>query len=423
MGVLVLAIALIVWGVVGRGTPAPVEEPTPVPSDTTPLDQRTWVPQIKVLNYDMLDVGLDTIAVVVNYDDVVTRKVTVHGMDLRTGTEVWSQSGTGHNVIGDGDSNGFALELDSKLMVLDLFTGKITAQVSLSQYQHLLWAGNGLILTEDAVKGVLCVATMRFPGRCVWKAPNISGSLGNCPGSSANGYLFADWLNTGKGVRDLVTGKPAGFGRDAGYKEATYKDGGNMDYVTTYYCGLPGRVYKVRNSGNWSASVTSYQLWDTDTDSAISPPLDDPIYWIDPASPVFAVYHQGSAPLDRSTVTAYNWQTGEQLWRVPVNLSRLNNNDQLIDGYWITDTDRTITAYDIMTGRIVWHSLAAKQIVGIKDGLLYAYNASQAIALDPANGFNLVRIPKGPQDNLYGVAFTEHLVYYVDMDRMLWVLQ
>ena len=413
MGVLVLVIGLIVWSIVGRGAPA--EEPTPSPSDTTPMSQRTWVKQIQVDNYGnaVQDIGLDTVAAIITHDNIKDGQVTVHGMDLRTGTEIWSKSGNRYNTIVAGDNDGLVLELSNKLMVVDPTTGQVTAQVSLSQYKHLLWAGNGLILTEDSDKDVLCVSTVKFPGRCLWKAPYLSGSLGNCPDSKAYGYMFGDWVNTGKGVRDLATGHRAGFGKDAG----------ENGKVLTYYCGIPGRVYKVTVSTDLQTSGTSYQLWDTDTDSAISAPLADPIYWVDPDSDVFTIYHQGSSPIDRSTVTAYNWQTGEQLWRVPVNMRGSNGNDQLIDGYWITDADYTITAYDIMTGQIAWHSQIQRQIVGLRNGLLYTRTLFDLAVVDPANGFSLVQNPDLPPGNQNNIKFTEHLVYYVDRDYMLWVLQ
>ena len=180
-------------------------------------------------------------------------------------------------------------------------------------------------------------------------------------------YMFGDgqWVNTGGGVRELATGKPASFGQDSG----------RQSMVDTSFTGSAGRVFKVIDSVGFSSRM-QFQPWDTGTDKAVSPELNVSSVLANPASPVFLAV-DGDAWSNNATVAAYDWATGEQKWQKPFP-SAYQSPGPLVGGFWVSDSDWTITAYDELTGDVKWHDGSTNRT----DSLLVLPNAVCAIDYD-----------------------------------------
>jgi len=261
------------------------------------------------------------------------------------------------------------------------------------------------------MKYEICARRMSNPGKCAWVAPDVI--LSNAFYTSRymdTSYVFGDgqWVTTGDGVRDLVSGQKANFGKDAGTHSS----------IVTSYTGSAGRVFKVINAFAQSDRMT-FQPWDTDTDTAVSPEISARNVGADPGSPVYLALDADSSR-DSTTITAYDWATGEQKWQKPY-LSVYAPPGLLIGGSWVSDSDGTLTAYDELTGDVTWHDSAMNSILGVRDGLIYASTYSQLKVVDPANGFAVVQQAPLPQE-ANSLALLPHAVCAVDYDSNLYVL-
>jgi len=170
-------------------------------------------------------------------------------------------------------------------------------------WESLYWAGSGLVLVGNASDGSVCARKMTDPGTCLWTAPNLWLPAADFVGTSS--YVIAGrWVNTGQGVVDIATGKPAPFGADAGMRTG---------HPVYYYGQTPDRLFRMTSPDQLQrAGAGTAQPWDATADQPISTAVPADTVSADPSSSVFiSTVNQGD---DADTVTAYSWASGQQSW-------------------------------------------------------------------------------------------------------------
>ena len=379
--VLLVVIGIVVWFTVGRSsepdtTPSGTSLPGTTPSGSFGLD--AWSTPIPTgMKYPvMFNVGLDN--VVVAYAPNLDSKSVVKGINIDTGSIIWTQTDSIGLHLG-GDSTGFALLTDTHLLVIDPSTGATIGEADITTSDTFLWAGNGFVLTENYAKDQICARRMSNPGKCAWSAADIGlpFSLGSSK-YMRSGYVFDDgkWVNTGDGVRELATGKRAKFGQDINKRLL----------AVAAFVGSAGRIFKVNYSDDGTLHM-KFQPWDTNTDKPISPQISADSVSADPASPVYIAFSAEGAKT--TNVTAYNWATGEPTWQKSMDSTDAKSG-LLIGGYWVTESDHSVMAYDELTGDVAWQDNNMKTIEGVRDGYLYmsGYSTSIELQLKASNSGN-----------------------------------
>jgi len=287
-----------------------------------------------------------------------------------------------------GDSTGLVTLVGHQLTVFDAKTGATTAQTLVLDSGQVLWAGRGLILTEDWDTGSLCVRSMSTPSTCLWQARETVASREN---------VFGDgqWVNTAHGVVDIATGQPASFGGDAGYQKTATSE------AFIYYTGSAGRVFRVNDDVSSvisSTGTSTYQPWDTATDKAVSPAVVADSVVTDSASPVYmAVISFLGSGNDNDTTTAYTWATGAKLWQQQTGMMS-DDWARFIDGAYLTSlpgqgnkypsSEEQMVALDAETGAVLWSSgHFPTDFSGSVGNTIYLVNDETLVAYDAASGF------------------------------------
>jgi len=422
---LVAVLALVIYGIVGRGEPggAPTVVPPPTQSSTTaaapspsgspqtpPGQDSHWGTPFDI-KFDVrrvMDIGLGDMVI------AVSRKwdpATVSGINLATKEVVWTLSGKGYDDL-SGDSTGLVLPTTGtgELSVVDPRTGKVTAKVTLNRTSQLLWAGNGFILTRDTYDS-MCARAMSDPGKCAWTAKHGYIYTSSIDGPWESGYVFGDgkWVNTGAGVRELATGKPAGFGQDAK---------GSFDKAV-YYIGSGSRVFRVQETEQ--TRVTKYQPWDVKTDKAVSGAIMARSVVADEASGVYLAYDAESDQFSGDTLSGFDWKSGDRLWTT-INSSVINRHSEYIDGKWVIDANFSVTALDATTGSAVWQAARNSSLAGRLDNLIFASGFDSLVVYDATNGF-LPTIEAALPSSMADVYVTRNYTFCLSREGWLWILE
>jgi len=225
------------------------------------------------------------------------------------------------------------------------FTDPTAPQTPPVVWESLYWAGNGLVLMGNASDGALCARAMSAPGTCLWTAPNLWTPAADFVGTSSY-VIGGQWVNTGNGVVDIATGKPAPFGADAGMTPAG---------PIYYYGQTPDRVFRMTSPDQLQRTGPgTAQPWDTTTDAGISPAVPANIIDAGTSSSVYVatVNHAD----DANTVTAYSWASGQQLWTQDnlfqwISQAGLSGNIYVATVYSSATMEQDLVLLDATTGQ------------------------------------------------------------------------
>ena len=287
-------------------------------------------------------------------------------------------------------------------------------------WETLYWAGNGLILVGNGADGSICARKMTDPGTCLWTAPNLWMPAADFVGTAS--YVIAGrWVNTGQGVVDITTGKPADFGADAGAA---------ADGPVYYYGKTPDRVFRMTSPDELQRTgAGAAQPWDTTTDQPLSAAVPANTVNADPASSVFvSTINQGD---DANTVTAYSWASGQQLWTQD-NLFTWNTavgltgNIYAGTAYSPTSFEQDLVLLDATTGQEVarYPVPVGNPFPGsaVGEGKVYV-GADSVFAHDNQTGAKqtLAVMPEQPAQSWDFVATPKHLAL-LSGSQNLWVL-
>jgi len=326
---------------------------------------------------------------------IVDSLLALQAVDLSTMKVLWSIEESSYGVTLD-DGTGVVIEDETHTVGrVDLRTGKLTPMGTVPTGDSIVAVTDQYIVTESSTTNQYCGRALTSLISCQWKAPaSISGPV----------VFGGHWINTEKGVYDIDTGSLAMFGGDA-----FDDDTGNN---TVFYAGTAdavGRFSISPDDGSWI-----FQPWDTDLDQATGSPVDiqgyiDPAFWDAPW-----LLASGDAADMANMLTAYSWQTGEQLWSTPL---------QLVDGavptYWVHQNyvqvwmevqetpkhpDRPTTAIiDGRTGVIVWQGsgrdtiAAGQQAVYLAAGSPFSFTGALEAYDGHSDGFPLLWAMDAPE--------------------------
>ncbi|MCL1840323.1 MAG: hypothetical protein FWF75_01025 [Propionibacteriaceae bacterium] len=294
----VLALALVSWMFVPpRTAPAPTQASIPhqtthlgVPDITT---TPTWADPIKVASPDNTDMfhisATPSIDIALfawsNSDDTTHYIGPLVAVNLKTQTVVWTKdlgsylfhTNTQDLIITSGDT----------IMSVDPTTGTTMSQATLPADAPVIADAPGIVVTRQDDR--MCARSVAHLDGCLWIAAD-----------SGYGMIFGDshWIDTGDGVLDLHTGKPAPFGADAGQGR-------------TFYSGpRPSEVFRMTRDTEGNDTL---QRWDTAADKGIGDPMAYKGFLDSLGINAFAVRREVNDSMD--SVQAYSWQTGEPLWQ------------------------------------------------------------------------------------------------------------
>ena len=318
--VIVVALALVAWFVVlpmvRDANEPPEEEPrvlghlsrTPIYNPRVPdiLTMPTgWSKVVKVKepfdwnNSVVIDTGIEDIVLLAQME-------SLQAVDLSVPRVLWTTAlyryratlGNGLGVISDKNYDN--------LSFVDLRTGQLRAITQFSHDDHIEYVGDNGVLTTDSGTNQLCVRRYENISQCEWRA-KVGPEDGNAPLVFGGGQ----WVNTGEGVYDLVTGEKAPFGADSGHE-------------SVFYAGSRDTVIRVVDNG--SSSII--QPWNTLTDLALSDPvtlqgylLGFSTYWFDGEDWPWILV-ESFADHSAANISAYSWRTGQQLWESQLSLGK-----------------------------------------------------------------------------------------------------
>jgi len=332
---------------------------------TRPGEPTGWWPGIElgISNPTFYDFSIPDIAVAVDTN-------TVLGVNLVTRQVVWQFSG--NYVSFSGDAANMAVMVDGALTVIDPTTGQVKMQSQFSADQSVIWAGGSMVLmkTKPQPDGTnLCGATLAEPTKCVWTGSSMV--VYSDPRTLLKGDVFGGgrWVNTNRGVLDMATGDPAGFGADAGL--------GSDTTGPVWYAGsTPDRIFRVSSSSGYR--VLTFQPWDTTTDTAISEAVQ--AGWVDASdsSPTFIAGPSASG----GVATGYDWATGKQRWQAETTTQPIYPMfDQFVgDGYLLNRAQPSSSAgsvqvaVDPQTGDNLWQGNPYEKVDGVSGGVMYTDN-------------------------------------------------
>lgn len=234
----------------------------------------------------------------------------VSAMNLRSEKVLWTATGYGKIQHIQGDETGIVVQTTSADIVLDTYSGaKIGSWAMTTDPKGSpnkatnYWAGNGIVLTtcqkdECPSSGNICARAMASYGACLWTGRTSTYDRNPVFGGGR-------WVNTTMGVVLSVTGQLVSFGADAG----------SSTQGTVSYTGDVGRVFRV-TVPVWTSSDTTFQPWDTDTDSSAGAAFRASSVQTSSASMTIIAYGD-SYGNQGSSITAYSWPAGRQLWKLP----------------------------------------------------------------------------------------------------------
>ena len=318
-------------------------------------------------------------------------------IDLVSDFMVWGYSGkTGIQVA--GESYNLLAAIDDRLFSIDITGRSIPSSLVIPATIDLVSANSFYVVAHDRQSDEMCVtATNLLVGpawSCGWSAPFIA--LPQLDPNSVTGdtYIFGAgrWINTGAGVRNITDGQPASFGADAGRHGDTW----------IYYAGND-RVFKVVAGPD----STTWQPWDTASDKGVSPAVVATRALMYPqADAYFAIEDSGSP-----AVTAYDYESGKQLWQVPVSSTR-NSTFQLLPTNQVIIVDgSTVSVYSPASGAKLrtWDTTGAAHFAGQANGKLYLTDDDSLIIIDPSNNYqsSTYKLPAGATH----VYFTPNMVF------------
>ena len=309
---------------------------------------------------DVIDPGVDNLI-------IVDSLLALQAIDLNTLGVLWTIEGYTYGVTLDDGSGVVIEDEDHTVARVDLKTGRLTPMGSVPVGDGIIAVTDQYLITESSTTNQYCARQLTSLLNCQWKAPaSISGPV----------VFGGHWLNTAAGVYDISTGALAMFGGDA-YDDST-------GTKTVFYAGQAdavGRFSVSPDGGSWI-----FQPWDTDQDQALGAPVTiqgyiDPAFWDAPW-----LLSSGDNAQMANMLTAYSWQTGEQLWSTPLSLI-----DGSVPAFWVHQNyvqvwmevqetpkhpDRPTTAIvDGRTGVIVWQG-DGRDTVGAGQRMVYLATGS-----------------------------------------------
>lgn len=390
-GVGLVVLALVIWLVVRAVGGAPSPTPSGLPDFTS---QPTWAPSVQVspppgaTDATVSDSGVDGVAII----NWVTQDSSnpVQAVNLNTSKLLWTMITNGY-LDSDGTGTVFVGDLQNGTMkVVDVLTGQVVTSLNMPLFD-VLYYDDTMVITQAAESGNICASLKTSPDVCVWSA---SSWLAAGPVAFGGGQ----WINTPQGVVDIATGSSAPFGSDAGSHCADSSCDPDQDVTVLYAGPQPDSIVRltvIYSDLQVDHDIWTLQGWDATTgtskgaaiDLHAVPAIDD---W--DASAFYAINFDQPG---QNVLTAYSWQTGQQLWQATptgatidyvVSLGKTVYGGDVLVVYGSQGTEsETSTVFDATNGQQLWtgsdfFSVGAGQHVAylLKAGILYAFDTNSS---------------------------------------------
>jgi len=334
----------------------------------------------------------------------------VTAIDLNTHAVLWRAQLEPHTEIFGDDSGLVMATAGGGVRVVDPRLGAVTAQAS--SVQNVEWAGHGFFVTNSPR---MCVRTIERPDTCAWTAPSAPMLLDQF-NYTAHVFGNGQWINTGDGVRYLVSGERAPFGADAG---------GTYPKIVYYIGDAPDRVLRVTTANNFDEDRT-FQPWNTQTNTAVSPAVtarfvlapDLPVYVaVDSSYPdTDSIDPETDPDTDSGLATARAWATGKQQWNTP-NYSTPAWPAQFVGDLYVqqlpTPEGDITEARDPKTGEQVWRHTADTNIplLGVIGTVLYLGRAT-GVGYDMADASKKPTTFESPTEDALMQVVGGHVIAY-----------
>jgi len=220
-----------------------------------------------------------------------------YAVDLDANSMLWSLPGYTYWVTLPDGTGVVTEDASGQVGKVDVQTGQVNVIGALPTDSDIEYVSSTLVVTDSMNEGQYCARLLTALDTCQWQASDdiVWGTR-----------VFGDghWFSTADGVFDLTTGQLAPFGKDS------YVDDSGIG--TVYYDGPDGGV--TRLSTDAKSGATALQPWDTANDLALAPPTAVS-GWVDPDTlDAPLIYAHGQTDSGGYLLTAYSWQTGQQVW-------------------------------------------------------------------------------------------------------------
>ena len=310
---------------------------------------------------DVVSAGFGDVVIVTgtNSDQATDlRSTLVAAVDLASMKVLWSanfdQKYSGYDwVVVHIDPQGIVVETQGNnsttLQVVDPQSGNVIASAELSKRERVVQVVSGFIVTDSITD--YCIRSITAPQDC--QQTITGGSYMSMNMDFQPAFGGGRWLNTGRGVYDLSTGKPASFGSDAA--------GYSFDKPEVRYVGdTPDRVFRVECSSDISTFVTTctYQPWDTAKNKALGQAVPASLVTMTGDGAAFVATTQDAK--GSFQVARYTWPDASVVWKGDViqcadGYCRLEGATAEITGrtYLLFASGQLQTLLDAETGTVI----------------------------------------------------------------------
>jgi outer membrane protein assembly factor BamB len=295
----------------------PIGAYLPVPDDVdTVMIGLTFEPDIVVASWLKQDV------------DTTWIPGSLVGVDLATSSIRWTRDFGAFTY--QAAPGGIVVHTLQHLTVLDTRTGDTLAVADIQASDHLYYVLGDVVITSR--DDTLCARPIRMLDTCRWQARD-DGHVSTTGGGR--------WIDTGDGLLDTQTGRPAPFGTDV-----------PADGSIRYWGPTPTQIF--RDAGVGDAQTT--QIWDTVHDAPVGDPVDLRHFAYTPDSDVLVLEQKVDDTTGR--LQAYSWTTGKPLWAQPVTSPIVPHDIEMVATTVVTPTDEDVdmgcAAFAAATGKQIW---------------------------------------------------------------------
>ena len=254
-------------------------------------------------------------------------------IDLKTKSILWSNDIAVKRLVADEIGDIVVVTDTQQLMVLDALTGQVKGTLQLKDTEKNTVALEGIVLTVDSDKAMVCARDVTSLNVCKWSAQQ----------NKTAGFVFGNnqWFNTNNGVVDWKTGRPAPFGADAN----TSSDGNH--YVAYTIGSASQQVVRIEGYRKDADSDWSYTLqpWDKNKDKPAGQAVSTGNYYWVPGSLIVAL------SADSHTAKAYSKASGALLWTFDGGGKKLQNGMMVGNTVSFNDSEFGFFAIDAKTGQ------------------------------------------------------------------------
>jgi len=321
-----------------------------------------------------------------------------------------------------GESSNIVAAADNQIFSINISSALTPQSVHFPATMDLVSANSFYILAHDRINNNLCVTSRNIletsGWSCTWTAPFVALPQVDPTSVMANTYMFGSgrWINTGAGVRNTADGQPANFGADAGLHGDTL----------TYYAGND-RFFKVVAGPDG----TTWQPWDTASDEGVSPAVVATRALMYTQADTYITVSDSGSP----AVTAYDFESGNQLWQVPVSSTQASTLQLFFTDQVIIADGSKVTVYRPNSGSMVktWDTTGTAHIAGQANGKLYITDDDSLFIIDPSNNYqsSSYKLPAGATQVYITPSMTfagqngpvaKNLVFTIGADSWFWLL-